>query len=101
MGSGRWDPAGSRACPRLPCVASGPLLSAGLGAVLGAGLLAPAYAGGVQRGPDDLVPDAREVLYPAATHEDDGVLLQVVADPGDVGGDLDARGQTDSGDLPE
>ena len=43
----------------------------------------------------------REVLHPAATHEHDGVLLQVVADAGDVGGDLDARGQLDARDLAQ
>src|SRR5438093_131522 len=65
------------------------------------GLLAVANAGGVQGAADDLVPNAREVLRAAASHEHDRVLLQVVADAGDVCGDLDARGQTDARDLPE
>src|SRR5947209_9441502 len=72
-----------------------------LGAVAAARLLAVADAGGVEGSTDDLVADAGEVLDPPATHQDDRVLLQVVADAGDVGGDLDARGQPDTGDLPE
>src|SRR6266536_4496567 len=72
-----------------------------LPAVLGPGLAAVPDPRGVECGTDDLVADAREVLHPAAPHEHDRVLLQVVADPGDVGRDLDARGQADTGDLPK
>src|SRR5262245_14778004 len=78
-----------------------PPLLRGLGAVSRARLLAVANAGGVQGAADDLVPDAGEVLHAAPSHEDDRVLLQVVADARDVGRDLDARGQTDAGDLSE
>src|SRR5262245_29659548 len=78
-----------------------PLRRVLLGAVLRPGLLAVPDAGGVERGTDDLVAHAREVRHPAAAHEHDRVLLQVVAEPGDVVGDLDARGQTDARDLPE
>src|SRR3954468_12507624 len=70
-----------------------------LRAVLAARLLAVPDALGVQRAADDLVPDSGEVLHPAAPHEHDRVLLQVVPDPGDVRGDLDAAGQPDAGDL--
>src|SRR3954451_8540809 len=59
-----------------------------LHAVLRAGLLAVRDAGGVERSADDLVAHAREVLDAAATHEHDGVLLQVVPLTGDVGRDL-------------
>src|SRR6266581_81274 len=72
-----------------------------LGAVVGPRLLAVPDPGGVERAADDLVADAGEVLHPAAPHEHDGVLLEVVADARDVGGDLDARGQSDPGDLSE
>src|SRR5437867_8805250 len=99
MGSDRSDPAGPRACLRLPFVASLRPLRAGFGAVLRTGLLATAHPGGVQGRPDHLVPDAGEVLHAAPAYQHDRVLLEVVADAGDVGGDLDARGQTDASDL--
>src|SRR6267378_5677264 len=72
-----------------------------LGAVAAACLLAVAHAGGVEGAADDLVADAREVLDPSPTDEDDRVLLQVVPDAGNVGGDLDARGQPHPRDLAE
>src|SRR5256885_17270237 len=59
-----------------------------LHAVLRAGLLAVADAGGVERAADDLVAHPREVLDTAATDEHDRVLLEVVPLAGDVGGDL-------------
>src|SRR3712207_4882308 len=70
-----------------------------LHAVLRAGLLAVADAGGVERPAHDLVAHARKVLDAAATHEHDGVLLQVVALAGDVRRDLDAAGDAHAGDL--
>src|SRR6201989_3046163 len=60
-----------------------------LHALLGAGLLAVADAGGVERAADDLVAHARQVLDAAAADEHDGVLLQVVALSRDVRGDLE------------
>src|SRR3712207_9079154 len=81
---------------RGPCAALALLL---LRAVAAASLLAVADTLGVQRAADDLVTHAREVLHPAAAHEHHRVLLQVVAHTGDVGGDLDATGEADAGDL--
>src|SRR2546423_5193322 len=72
-----------------------------LRAVAAAGLLAVAHALRVQRTTNDLVADAREVFHPAATDEHDGVLLQVVADAGDVGGDLDRAGEPDARHLAQ
>src|SRR4051794_17542316 len=72
-----------------------------LDAVLGAGLLAVAHAGGVERAADDLVADAREVLDATAADEHDRVLLEVVAFAGDVRGDLDAPGDPHAGDLAQ
>src|SRR5688572_19741404 len=72
-----------------------------LGAVAAAGLLAVLHALGVQRASDDLVADAGEILHPAAAHEHDRVLLQVVADARDVRRDLDATGEPDTGDLAQ
>src|SRR4029453_5326602 len=54
---------------------------------------------GVEGAADDLVADAGQVLHPAAADEHDGVLLEVVADARDVGGDLDAAGQADTAHL--
>src|SRR5215208_497054 len=64
-----------------------------LHAVLRAGLLAIADAGGVERPAHDLVAHARQVLDAATAHEHDRVLLQVVALAGDVAGDFHAVGQ--------
>src|SRR3982751_997672 len=89
------------------CFGAGPLrgicVSAllALRAVAAAGLLAAAHALRVERAADDLVTNAGEVLPPAAAHEHDRVLLQVVPDAGDVGGDLDAAGQPDAGHLAQ
>src|SRR3984957_10559555 len=72
-----------------------------LRSVAAASLLAVADALGVQGAADDLVPDAGQVTHPAAPHEHDRVLLQVVPDPRDVRGDLDLAGQPDASNLPQ
>src|SRR5207253_2733429 len=72
-----------------------------LGAVLGAPLLAPRHARRVQRPADDVVTDAGQILDAAAADQHDRVLLQVVADAGDVGGHLEAVGQPYPGHLPQ
>src|SRR3954451_2246266 len=72
-----------------------------LGSVFRAALLAVGDAGGVERSPDHLVPEARQVLDAAPADEHDGVLLQVVSLTGDVCPDLDAVGKANTGDLPE
>src|SRR5215472_11870513 len=72
-----------------------------LRAVAAARLLAVADALGVQRAADHLVAHARQVADPAATDEHDRVLLQVVADTGDVGRDLDVAGEPDSGHFAQ
>ena len=55
---------------------------------------------GVELAADDVVADARQVLDAASPDHDDRVLLEVVADAGDVARDLDVVGQPDPGDLP-
>src|SRR5215208_1667181 len=72
-----------------------------LRAVTAASLLAVADALGVQRAADDLVPHAGEILHPAAPDEHDRVLLQVVADAGDVRGHLDLAAELDAGHLAQ
>src|SRR5436190_15793630 len=76
-------------------------LRASLGAVLRARLLARADAAGIEGRPDDLVPEARQVLDAAAADEHDRVLLEVVPLAGDVGADLHAVRQPDARDLAE
>src|SRR5512132_1047801 len=72
-----------------------------LHAVLRAGLLAVADAGGVERSAHDLVAHARQILDAATPHEHDRVLLEVVALAGDVGRDLDASGDADASNLAQ
>src|SRR5579864_3821153 len=87
------------------CLVAGPLR--GISALLllrsvpAASLLAVADALGVQGAADDLVTDTGQVAHPAAAHQHDRVLLQVVPDPRDVRGDLDLAGQPDPGDLAQ
>src|SRR3954471_10451697 len=72
-----------------------------LDAVHGTALLAVGHAGGVQRAAHDLVAHAREILDAAATHEHDGVLLQVVALARDVGRDFNRAGDPHTCDLAQ
>src|SRR5207237_6995193 len=102
----------SRPAGRAGCGGLGPARSAGSGlrrgaallgldAVLRAGLLAVADAGRVERAADHLVSEARQVLDATTAHEDDRVLLQVVALTGDVGADLHAVREPNSSDLAQ
>src|SRR5689334_16180744 len=72
-----------------------------LGSVLGAGLLAVGDAGGIQRAAHNVITDTRQIFHAAAADEHDGVLLQVVADAGDVGGDFNAVGEANAGDFAQ
>src|SRR5688572_7031498 len=72
-----------------------------LRAVTAAGLLAILHTRGVEGAADDLVTHTGKVLHTTATHEHDGVLLEVVALTGDVGGDLHAAGQPHAGHLAQ
>src|SRR5664279_201807 len=87
------------------CLGAGPLRGMSalllLRAVAAAGLLTAPHALGIERTADDLVANAREVLHPAAAHQHDRVLLQVVTHTWDVGSDLDLAGQAHAGDLAQ
>src|SRR5665647_859828 len=72
-----------------------------LGAVTAAGLIALTDTGCVEGATDDLVADPRQILHTTATHKDNRVLLEVVPFTGDIGGDLEATGQADTGHLAE
>jgi hypothetical protein len=56
---------------------------------------------GVQRAPDEVIADARQVLDPAPSDKDDRVFLEVMSYPRDIARDFDIIGQTDSGHLAE
>src|SRR5580700_199737 len=71
------------------------------GAVLAAALLAVLGSGRVEGAADDVIADTGEVANATAADEHDRVLLEVVADAGDVRGDLDLGGQPDTGHLAE
>src|SRR3954451_14128877 len=73
----------------------------GLGAVLAAALLAVLDARRVEGAADDVVLHGREVLAPAASHQDHRVLLEVVADARDVGRDLHLVREPHARDLPK
>src|SRR5207248_6044338 len=60
-----------------------------LRSVLRATLFSSLHAHRVERAADDVVADTREILHAAAANQDQRVLLQVVPDSGNVGGDLD------------
>src|SRR6476660_72466 len=68
----------------------GILLLLHLCAVAAAGLLTVLDTLGIEGAADDLVADTGEVLHTTTTNEHNGVLLEVVAYTGDVGGDFNA-----------
>src|SRR5260370_34975617 len=72
-----------------------------LRAILRAPLFPPLHADGVERAADDVIADTRQILHAAAANEHQRVLLQVVADPRNVGGDLDPVRQAHARDLPQ
>src|SRR5438105_661967 len=76
-------------------------LTVPLGAVAAARLFPVAHTRRVEGAADDLVTHAGEVLHPAAPDEHDRVLLQVVTDARDVGGDLDATRESDPRHLAQ
>ena len=75
------------------------LLLRALRAVLGAGLHTLGHTGSIQRAADDVITNARQVTDTAAADEHHGVLLQVVADAGDVASTFDAVRQANTGNL--
>ena len=78
------------------------LLLTGLGTlctVLGAGLHPALHALGIQSAADDVVTHTRKVLNTTAANQNDRVLLQIVANTGDISGNFHTVGQTHTGDL--
>src|SRR5476651_56457 len=70
-----------------------------LGSVLGAALSAIRNAHRVQRSTNYVVADTRKILHAAAANEHNRVLLQVVADAGNVGRYLDPVRQAHTRNL--
>src|SRR5207302_568715 len=70
-------------------------------AVLRSRLLASGNAGRVQRATHNVVTHAWQVLHTAAADEHDRVLLQVMANAGDISGDFDPVGQTHARDFAQ
>ena len=70
-------------------------------AVLGAPLIAVRNALSVESSADDVVTYAGKVANSSASDENDGVLLKVVTDTGDVAGSFHSVGKSYSGDLTE
>jgi hypothetical protein len=44
---------------------------------------------GIQGATDDMIPNSWKIFYPSSSNENNGMLLEVVANPRDVRGDLD------------
>src|SRR3954452_1819873 len=92
---------GSGSIGRMAAAARRGIWLPGLDAVLRPRLLAVGDTCGVEGSADDLVAHARKILHAAATHEYDGVLLEVVALARDVGRDLHPVRQAHAGDLAQ
>ena len=63
------------------------------GSVFGAALLSVLNAYGVQGATDDMIPNSRKVFHPSSPNEDNGVFLEVMANPWDISGYFDSIGQ--------
>src|SRR5215470_4862202 len=97
-----WNFGSGRTSRRLTSPLRGMLdLLRPLGAVLRAPLLAVLHADRVERAADDVVAHTGQILHAAAADEHDRVLLQIVSDAWDVGGDLDAVGEAHARDLAQ
>ena len=77
------------------------LLLGPLGAVKGTALHALCNTSGIKSAADDVITDTGQVTHFAAADKNDGVLLQVVADTGNIAGTFDAVRQTNTSDLAE
>src|SRR6516162_3683640 len=64
-----------------------------LGPVLRPPLLAASHARRVQRSPNHVIADSRQILHAPSANQHDRVLLQVMTDPRYIGGDFDPMAQ--------
>src|ERR1700691_2299012 len=72
-----------------------------LGAILRTALFAVGHADAIKRAADYVIANPWKILHTAAADEHDRVLVQVVADSWDIGGDFNPVGQTDTGYLAQ
>lgn len=68
-----------------------------LGSVFRAALAALIDTESIEGTTHDVITDTRKVFHPAATNEDDGVLLEVMSLTSDVGDDFVTVGQANLG----
>ncbi len=69
--------------------------------VLGSPLLPVLHSIGVLGTSNCVVPHARKVFNTTASYEDDGVLLEIMTDTGDIGGDFISIGKTHPCDFSQ
>lgn len=72
-----------------------------LGAILGATLFSVLDTGGIKGTADYVITNTGQILDPTASNENNRVLLQIVADAGDVSGDFDTVSQPYPGDFTQ
>ena len=77
------------------------LLLGTLRAILGTTLAATVHTLGIKSAADDVITNAGKILDTAAADHNNAMLLQVVADAGNVRRDLVAVGEADTRDLTE
>ena len=70
-----------------------------LRAVLASASLAAGNTGCVEGSANDVIANPGKILYATSANEDERVLLKIVADAGNVGGNLNAVRQPDTRDL--
>jgi len=69
--------------------------------VLRATLLSVFHTQRIKGTPYNSVTDTRKVFYSTTTNKNNRVLMKVVTDTGDIGGDFNACGEANPGHLPE
>lgn len=70
-------------------------------AVFGTALLAISNPQRIEGASNDVVSDTWKVLYTAAANEHNGVFLQIVPDPRDIGGDFYTVCEANTGDFTQ
>src|SRR6266849_1035481 len=80
----------------LPPLGSSSLAAFTLSTILGAGLFPIGNTLRIQYSPNDVVPHAGQIAYAATTHQDNGMLLEVMAFTGDVSCYFGSIGKADA-----